>query len=177
MVKYATWKLHERPLGCNGHYGNSGSNKHWRNGTEPCRKCKDSSAHFRWSKRQEARAAPVSKKEALAEQMLAAMRDARKAGEELVLGCNSKFGESGYHKHRRAGEVPCRKCLDSRSQWYRFRKPPRSERQRYLCGTMRAVWQHRKAKETLDDACRLEQNRYDRERKRRIRGSQIGNNA
>jgi len=170
MPILATWDPKEIPLNCRGHYGNSGSNWHWRNGTPTCDACKASTAHQRWIKRSEARDQPLSPKAARAEQQAVAIRSVRRAGEELTLGCNGKFGESGYQKHRRAGTVPCRRCLDSRNQWYRFKKPPRVTRGRAECGTMRAVWQHRRFKETLDPACKDTVNAYDRDRKRRQRG-------
>lgn len=173
MPVQAQWRVTDRPLGCNGHYGNSGVNKHWRRHESACQPCRDSAAHLRWVQRSEAREAPLSPAASRAEQQLAAMRAAKKAGEELALGCNGKFGESGYNKHRRAGTIACRKCLNSRNQWYRFKKPPRQPgpKQRAVCGTMRAVWQHLRHKETMDEACKLAHNTYDRERKRQQRGS------
>lgn len=36
----------KHPLGCNGKYGKSGANKHQRDGTPTCRKCKDSENHY-----------------------------------------------------------------------------------------------------------------------------------
>jgi len=36
----------DRPLGCNGKWGNSGSEAHKRRGEEPCEKCLASSAHY-----------------------------------------------------------------------------------------------------------------------------------
>jgi len=36
-----------RPLGCNGKYGVSGVQRHTKAGTEPCKKCRESYAHYR----------------------------------------------------------------------------------------------------------------------------------
>ena len=171
MPVLATWDPLDLPLGCNGHYGNSGANKHYRNGTPYCDDCRASAAHHAWVKRSERRKEPLSKNAARIEQQVAAIMDIRRAGEELVLGCNGKFGESGYNKHRRNGTTRCFKCRASRSQWLRFKKPPKAPRPRHECGTMRAVWQHRERRETLDAACKATENKYDRERKRRLRGS------
>ena len=36
----------ERPLGCNGRYGNSGTNKHYYHGETPCDDCRKSARHY-----------------------------------------------------------------------------------------------------------------------------------
>jgi len=169
MVKYATWSKEDRPLGCNGHHGNSGYNKHYRNGTPYCDDCRASAAHQTWVKRTERRHLPLSRKAARADQQIRAIREVRRSGRPLVLGCNGKFGESGYNKHRRAGTVPCRKCLDSRAQWYQHKKPIREviPVNRAECGTIRAAWQHKRRRETLDEPCREAIRAYDREQKRK----------
>jgi hypothetical protein len=35
-----------RPLGCNGKYGQSGLERHYRHKTEPCEACRESSRHY-----------------------------------------------------------------------------------------------------------------------------------
>jgi hypothetical protein len=40
-----------RPLACNGRYGKSGAERHRREGTTPCRRCKASAAHWAREKR------------------------------------------------------------------------------------------------------------------------------
>lgn len=81
------WRLdHDpfaRPLGCNAKYGVSGTQRHQKAATPPCRRCLDSSAHYR--------------------------RERRRGGlkPRTPQPCGTP---AAAHRHRANNEPPCFKC-------------------------------------------------------------------
>lgn len=84
---YQRWDLShnpdKHPLGCNGKYGKGGVNKHQREGTPSCRKCKDSANHY-WREKKRGHPKP-----------------------RILKPCGT---EAGAHRHRRKGEPVCFAC-------------------------------------------------------------------
>lgn len=135
MGVIATWTADDRPLGCNGFYGNSGTTRHSRRKEPSCQACRDSAAHKRWMERQAKRQGSLQQKSARLE--------------PLIFGCNGRWGRSGNSRHRRRGEAVCWKCSASDAQFRRMKRnfTPKP------CGTSAAVTRHRKRKEPLDSLC------------------------
>lgn len=73
------------------------------------------------------------------------------------LGCNGKYGTSGYQRHLRRGEEVCEKCRCSVNHYQRERKRGGAPTPLRLqpCGTPAAARRHRKAGEEPCMRCKL----------------------
>lgn len=72
------------------------------------------------------------------------------------LGCNNKYGQSGYKKHLRAGTKVCVRCNRSKAHYQREkRRGQLYPRLLQPCGTKAAAVRHRAKGEPLDLACRV----------------------
>lgn len=76
--------------------------------------------------------------------------------EAKPIGCNGKYGQSGYKTHRRRGEDVCSKCNRSKNHYQReVRRGQTYPHRLRPCGTKAAAVRHRKLGEALDFACRV----------------------
>jgi len=85
------------------------------------------------------------------------------------LGCNGKYGDSGYKKHKRAGEDACGRCLKSKAHNLRERRrgAGRIPRPLHPCGTPAAARGHYRHNEPLDLACKVAHTNYQTELNRK----------
>lgn len=92
--------------------------------------------------------------------------------EARPLGCNGRYGKSGWERHRRNGTEVCEACRESQRHYQReAARGQRYPRVLYPCGTHQAAERHRKNGEPVDFPCRLAYAAYNTEnsRKRRAR--------
>lgn len=77
------------------------------------------------------------------------------------LGCNGKYGGSGYNRHLREKTEPCRRCRNSLNHWRRDKsRGGIAPRKHKPCGTNAAARRHRTKGEPLDLACRVAEAAY-----------------
>jgi len=77
------------------------------------------------------------------------------------LGCNGKYGASGYNRHLREKTKVCQRCRNSMNHWRRERKRGGiAPRKLQPCGTNAAARRHRTKNEPLDLACRVAEAEY-----------------
>lgn len=76
--------------------------------------------------------------------------------EARPIGCNGKYGPSGYKTHRRRGEPSCKKCSASKNHYQReYMRGQTYPHRLRPCGSKAAAVRHRKRGEDLDFACRV----------------------
>jgi hypothetical protein len=81
--------------------------------------------------------------------------------EARPLGCNGKYGTSGYKAHRRRGNEPCTRCKASLAHYAReLRRGQGTPKQLHPCGTPAAYKRHADRGEPIDFACRVGRSNY-----------------
>lgn len=87
------------------------------------------------------------------------------------LGCNGKYGSSGYKAHKRKNTRVCGRCRVSAAHYMRERRRggllPHKPLPKH-CGTMPGVAGHRQAGEPLDFACKLAEANYKADRRKLV---------
>lgn len=77
------------------------------------------------------------------------------------LGCNGKYGASGYKAHKRRGTAVCGRCLTSQRHYRaEVRRGQPKPRRLKPCGTWAAAARHRHNNEPLDFACSVAEAEY-----------------
>lgn len=82
--------------------------------------------------------------------------------EDRPLGCNGKYGSSGYKRHKREGTEPCAACLESKAHYTRELRRGQGYPNRTLvpCGERSAAVRHRRRGEPVDFKCRAAEARH-----------------
>lgn len=74
----------------------------------------------------------------------------------LPKGCNGRYGQSGYRRHKKAGTKVCARCRASKNHYQReVHRGERYPLRPQPCGTKAAAVRHRSKGEALDLACRV----------------------